>query len=138
MSRPVEGWELSAYVDGDLPAKRMAEIEVELQRSPELRAILEEMLADHRALAALGATRDLPSLALSLQGGGKIGLDPAASQEAPVALNALFQFELPVLALTALALLPLAWRGHPIGRTMGALLLVGFVAYIAMVLVRGS
>ncbi|MGL6047409.1 MAG: hypothetical protein ACRC02_13210, partial [Vogesella sp.] len=41
-----------------------------------------------------GATRDLPSLALSLQGGGKIGLDPDASHEAPVALNALFQFEL--------------------------------------------
>lgn len=41
-----------------------------------------------------GATRDLPSLALSLQGGGKIGLDPEASREAPVALNSLFQFEL--------------------------------------------
>lgn len=41
-----------------------------------------------------GATRDLPSMALSLQGGGKIGLDPEASREAPVALNSLFQFEL--------------------------------------------
>lgn len=41
-----------------------------------------------------GATRDLPSLALSLQGGGKIGLDPDASREQPMALNSLFQFEL--------------------------------------------
>ena len=42
-----------------------------------------------------GATRDLPSLALSLAGGGEIGLDPeAAATGAAVALSPLFQFEL--------------------------------------------
>lgn len=57
----------------------------------------------------------------------------------PVAVELeLFEFELPVLALTALVLLPLAWRGRPIGRTVGVTLLVGFVAYTALVLLRGS
>ena len=37
MSRPVEDWELSAFVDGDLPPSRMAEIEAQAARSPELR-----------------------------------------------------------------------------------------------------
>ena len=68
-----------------------------------------------------------------------LGVLGGAAAATPIVVDrALFQFELPVLALTALVLLPLAWRGQPIGRTMGALLLVGFVAYIAMVLVRGT
>ncbi len=42
-----------------------------------------------------GASRDLPSLALSLSGGGEIGLDPeAAATGAALALNPMFQFEL--------------------------------------------
>ena len=41
------------------------------------------------------ATHELPSLALALQGGGDIGLDPRNTQQnTPQALNALFQFEL--------------------------------------------
>jgi putative peptide zinc metalloprotease protein len=42
------------------------------------------------------ATRDLPSLALALQGGGRIGLDPDASPNSnePRALTPLFQFEI--------------------------------------------
>lgn len=42
------------------------------------------------------ATQDLPSMALSLQGGGQIGLDPKTSGQdhAPKALTPLFQFEL--------------------------------------------
>ena len=51
MSKPVEDWELSAFVDGDLPSRRMAEIEAEAERSPEIRKHLSELLADHRALA---------------------------------------------------------------------------------------
>ncbi len=40
------------------------------------------------------ATKQLPSLALALQGGGEIGLDPEADPESgPKALNPLFQFE---------------------------------------------
>lgn len=57
MSRPVEGWELSAYVDGDLPAERMLEIDAEAERSPELWRRLSQMLADHRALMTLGAAQ---------------------------------------------------------------------------------
>jgi len=43
-----------------------------------------------------GASAELPSMALALQGGGQIGLDPEASAEgkAPKALEPLFQFEL--------------------------------------------
>jgi len=42
------------------------------------------------------ASADLPSMALSLQGGGTIGLDPSASArgQTPKALSPLFQFEL--------------------------------------------
>lgn len=41
------------------------------------------------------ATQDMPSLALTLEGGGKVGLDPVASAEgAARALSPLFQFEL--------------------------------------------
>lgn len=42
------------------------------------------------------ATQDLPSMALSLQGGGQIGLDPKADEQgrSPRALAPLFQFEL--------------------------------------------
>lgn len=64
MSRPIEGWELSAYVDGDLSPRRMAEIDAEAARSPELGRQLEEMLADHRALQALGAADRVPVDAL--------------------------------------------------------------------------
>ncbi len=41
-----------------------------------------------------GATQDLPSLALSLAGGGNIGLEPEATHEQARALTPLFQFEL--------------------------------------------
>ena len=62
MSRPVEDWELSAFVDGDLPPSRMAEIEAQAARSPELRRHLSELLADHQALVELrSATRRQPT-----------------------------------------------------------------------------
>lgn len=64
MSRPVEDWELSAYVDGDLPSERMAEIDAEAERSPELWRRLDQILADHRALAGLGAAARDPIGAL--------------------------------------------------------------------------
>ncbi len=43
-----------------------------------------------------GASAELPSMALALQGGGQIGLDPEASADnrAPKALEPLFQFEM--------------------------------------------
>lgn len=41
-----------------------------------------------------GATQDLPSLALSLAGGGNIGLEPEGTHEQARALTPLFQFEL--------------------------------------------
>jgi putative peptide zinc metalloprotease protein len=41
------------------------------------------------------ATKDLPSLALALQGGGEIGLDPSVKEgQTPQALMPMFQFEL--------------------------------------------
>lgn len=61
----------------------------------------------------------------------------ALAQPITVGLE-LFQFELPVLALTAIILLPLAWRSKPIGRVAGVMLLVGFVFYTVTVLARGS
>ncbi|MEX2374214.1 MAG: sodium:calcium antiporter, partial [Dehalococcoidia bacterium] len=68
-----------------------------------------------------------------------LGVLGGAAAVSPIAVSLdLFQFELPVLALTAVILLPLAWRARPIGRVMGAVLLLGFVGYIVAVLVRGS
>jgi anti-sigma factor RsiW len=54
MAEPIEDWELSAFIDGDLPSPRMAEIEDALERLPDLRQKLVDMVADHWALAALG------------------------------------------------------------------------------------
>ena len=58
MSKPVEDWELSAFIDGDLPSRRMAEIEAEAERSPELRRHLSELLADHRVLTEAARDED--------------------------------------------------------------------------------
>lgn len=54
MSDPIEDWELSAFIDGDLPSRDMAEIEAALEALPEHRHKLLQMMADHWALAALG------------------------------------------------------------------------------------
>ncbi|MBF0133325.1 MAG: PqqD family peptide modification chaperone [Magnetococcales bacterium] len=63
-------------------------------RLVELRAVdhIWELLTATIVREVPAATSDLPSLALSLQGGGQIGLDPDVSQ--PKALAPLFQFEL--------------------------------------------
>lgn len=53
MSKPVELWELSAYVDGDLPRERMAEIDAAAKTDPSLRNHLEQLISDHRALREL-------------------------------------------------------------------------------------
>jgi putative peptide zinc metalloprotease protein len=63
----------------------------------ELRSIdrIDEMLSARIIREVPAASRELPSLALSLQGGGGIGLDPRNdSGNAPRALVSLFQFEL--------------------------------------------
>lgn len=60
------------------------------------------------------ATRELPSLALSLQGGGQIGLDPTQQDQSPRALVPLFQFEV-------------AFSGSTMPRTLGSRVYVRFV-----------
>lgn len=50
----------------------------------------------------------------------------------------LYAFELPVLAVSALVLVPLMWRRAHIGRIEGGVLLVGFVAFTTLTLVRGG
>lgn len=63
----------------------------------------------------------------------------AASLARPLSLDRdLFAFELPVVALTALVLFPLIWRRYRIGRIEGVLLVIGFIAFTAITLVRGS
>jgi cation:H+ antiporter len=48
----------------------------------------------------------------------------------------LYQFEMPALALSTAVLLPLAWPRYRIGRAEGALLLTGYVTFVAVVLLR--
>ncbi len=68
-----------------------------------------------------------------------LGVLGGASAIAPIGVSLdLYAFELPVLAVSALVLLPLMWRRAHIGRIEGALLLVGFVAYTTLTLVRGG
>jgi putative peptide zinc metalloprotease protein len=81
---------LTVVPQADVDQVRRHNIGVEIRSAVEVGGLIPATMVRE----VPGATRDLPSLALSLQGGGKIGLDPDASQEAPVALNALFQFEL--------------------------------------------
>lgn len=81
---------LTVVPQADVDQVRRHNIRVEIRSAVEVDGLIPATMVRE----VPGATRDLPSLALSLQGGGKIGLDPDASQDAPVALNALFQFEL--------------------------------------------
>jgi cation:H+ antiporter len=68
-----------------------------------------------------------------------LGVLGASALATPLTLDrGLYSFELPVLALTALVLLPLAWPRFRIGRIEGALLLAGFVAFTVLTLVRGA
>lgn len=62
----------------------------------ELRTVgqVHQMIPARIARAIPSATTALPSLALSLAGGGDIGLDPDASAQAPKSIASLFQFEL--------------------------------------------
>ncbi len=68
-----------------------------------------------------------------------LGVLGGAALARPVGVELdLFQFELPVFALTALILVPLAWPRYRIGRIEGGLLVLGFIGYTAMTLIRGS
>ena len=68
-----------------------------------------------------------------------LGVLGGAALAKPVGVElALFEFELPVLALSAAVLFPLVWRRNRIGRIEGGLLLVGFVAFTALTLMRGG
>lgn len=86
----------------------------------ELRSVdrIGELLPAQIVREVPAATHELPSLALSLAGGGKIGLDPSANPDAsnsgPRALAPLFQFEL-------------RFSGEQVPRTLGNRVYVRFV-----------
>ncbi|MGE3961934.1 MAG: calcium/sodium antiporter [Dehalococcoidia bacterium] len=68
-----------------------------------------------------------------------LGVLGGAAAFAPIEVSMdLYAFELPVLGLSALVLVPLMWRRAHIGRVAGILLLVGFVAFTALTLIRGG
>lgn len=81
---------LSVVPQADVDQVRRRTIAVEIRSA----ANVSQLIAAHMVREVPGATKDLPSMALSLQGGGKIGLDPEAGREQAQALNSLFQFEL--------------------------------------------
>ena len=68
-----------------------------------------------------------------------LGVLGGAAAASPIAVSQdLYAFELPVLAVSALILVPLMWRRAHIGRIEGVLLLAGFVAFTALTLIRGG
>ena len=68
-----------------------------------------------------------------------LGVLGGAAAASPIAVSQdLYAFELPVLAGSALILVPLMWRRAHIGRIEGGLLLAGFVAFTALTLIRGG
>lgn len=68
-----------------------------------------------------------------------LGVLGGASLAAPFGVSQdLFAFELPVMGVTALVLVPLMWRRSHIGRAPGIALLVGFVAFTVLTLLRGA
>jgi len=50
----------------------------------------------------------------------------------------LYRFEMPALAISTVALFLLAWPRARVGRTEGVVLLAAYVAFVAVVLVRGG
>jgi len=106
MSKPVESWELSAFVDGDLPPERMAEIESEADRDPVLHQRLAELLADHHGLAELAraeieATKDLPPRIASLAADLAVGLEGRKARATPRWLTAIEHTWRQAVGLTA-------------------------------------
>lgn len=81
---------LAVVPQGEVDLVRNRTTRVELRSVDRIRELLPARII--REVPA--ATRDLPSLALSLQGGGRIGLDPTEQDQAPRALVPLFQFEI--------------------------------------------
>lgn len=82
---------LTVVPQGEVDLVRSRTIGVELRTVDRIWDLLSARI--EREVPA--ATTELPSLALALQGGGKIGLDPdSRGDSAPKALSSLFQFEL--------------------------------------------
>lgn len=50
----------------------------------------------------------------------------------------LYRFELPIMALTSVILVPLIWPRYHMGRITGATLLVAYAAFVGAILVRGG
>lgn len=86
---------LAVVGQGDVDQVRTRTSRVELRSVENVGRLLAASL-DREVPAA---TNQLPSMALALQGGGSIGLDPAKDQagQGPQTLNSLFQFELRLL-----------------------------------------
>lgn len=84
---------LTVVGQGDVDLVRQATQGVQLRTADQLARVVSARIERE----VPGATAQLPSLALSLQGGGKIGLDPKSSETDPKALSALFQFELQLI-----------------------------------------
>lgn len=81
---------LTVVPQGEVDLVRSRTTHVELRSVDRVRDLLPATIV--REVPA--ATRDLPSLALSLQGGGRIGLDPSGGSNEVRALTPLFQFEI--------------------------------------------
>ncbi len=68
-----------------------------------------------------------------------LGVLGGAALAKPIGVSLdLYAFELPMLAVSALVLVPLMWRRAHIGRFEGILLLIAFVVFTVLTLVRGG
>lgn len=61
---------------------------------------------------------------------GVLGLSAVVSRDGVPVASSFLRFDIPVMVLVAIILLPMAIRGRRIGRPAGALLLAGYVVYV--------
>ncbi len=93
------------------------------------------------ATCVVAAIRDEPDIALGNAVGSNLfnllSILGVSALIRPVSVNPeLYTFELPAMVLFAVILVPLAWTGRVLGRMSGGVLVGGYVAFTALLLIR--
>ena len=93
------------------------------------------------ATCVVAALRSEPDIALGNAVGSNVfnllSILAVAALILPIPVDAaLLEFEIPAMVIFSVLIVPLAWRGRVLGRVAGALLLVGYIAFTAILIIR--